>query len=104
MAKRIQPLDGAKGRAEATLVENHPRAAVDVIDSHPGPTTTLDRAKGYYHTIITLVGAVLVLLNQITPVTDFLPASVRGYVSVAIVFVTAALNFLKSNEHWVDDL
>jgi hypothetical protein len=78
-------------------------APVNVVAETTGVVTVLDKLKGYYKTLITVVGSILVILNEVTPLTDFLPASQRHYVTVGIVFLTALGNFLKSNEHWVDD-
>lgn len=101
MAKRIEI---TKSTAVQTFTGSGGTANVKVVGEKSGDVTWLDRAKGYYHTLITLVGAVLVLLNQATPVFSFLPENWHGYVSVAIVFLTAAANFLKQNEQWVNDL
>jgi hypothetical protein len=88
-------------------IEVTPSGTPAVIDSKPGPLTVVDKAKSYYHTIITVLAAVLVLLNELVPAVHLIPnygTQAAGYVSVAIVFVAAAVNFLKSNEHWVQAL
>lgn len=90
--------------ASTRLGEPAVAGVVKVVDQEAGAVGFLDKAKGYYHTIITVIGAVLVLLNEVTPVTNFLPPTQRGWISVGIVFLTALANFLKSNEQWVDDL
>lgn len=77
---------------------------VKVVDEKPGPVTWLDKAKGYYKELIVLVGAILVFLNEVTPVLNFLPEQDKRYVTVAIGFIAAVSTFLKRNEKWVDDL
>jgi hypothetical protein len=69
-----------------------------------GSVTFFDKVKGYYHTLITVVGSILALLNQFTPLTNFLPDNVRGAITAAILFLTAVSNFLVSNQQWVNDL
>jgi hypothetical protein len=76
---------------------------VKVVDERPGAVTFLDKLKGYYKALITVVGAALLGLNELTPVTDFLPATSQHWLSVALSVLTAILTFLKANEHWVDD-
>ena len=63
-----------------------------------------DKAKAYWHTVITVIGAILVLLNQITPITSQFGGNVQMVTNTVIVFLTALVNFLKSNEIWVDAL
>lgn len=78
-----------------------------VVNVKTGPVTVFDKLKSYYHTIITVLAAILVLLNEVAPAVHWIPgygAQAAGYVSAAIVFVAAAVNFLKSNEHWVDSI
>lgn len=78
-----------------------------VIDAKAGPVTLFDKVKAYYHTVITVLAAILVLLNEVAPAAHWIPGygeQTAGWVSAAIVFVAAAVNFLKSNEHWVESL
>lgn len=100
--KRLE-IANVPGEPNAT----NPPTAVQVVDRKLGPLSIFDKVKTYYHTVITLIGFVLVLLNQLLPAVGWIPgygSQAAGYVSAAIVFVTAVANFLKSNEHWVDDL
>ena len=88
-------------------IEVNPVGTASVVNSAPGPVTFGDRVKAYYHTIFTFIAGILVLLNQVAPIVHWIPGygeQAAGYVSVAIVFVTALINFLKSNEVWVDKL
>lgn len=88
-----------------TLVGGPP--ATVLLDQKTGAVSVVDKLKGYYHTLITILAAVLVLLNEVAPAAHWIPGygpQAAGYVSAAIVFVAAAVNFLKSNQHWVDDL
>jgi hypothetical protein len=78
-----------------------------VVDAKPGLVTVIDKVKAYYHTAITVLAAILVLLNEVAPAAHWIPgygSQAAGWVSAAIVFVAAAVNFLKSNEHWVDSV
>jgi hypothetical protein len=76
---------------------------VQVLDTATGPLTWLDKLKGYYKGLITLVGVVLVILNQVTPVFDFMPANVQHWFTVVVAALTAVSAFLVANQHWVDD-
>ena len=76
---------------------------VQVVDERPGAVTFLDKLKGYYKALVTVVGAVLVGLNELTPLTGFLPPTAQHWLSVAISVGTVILTALKANEHWVDD-
>ena len=76
---------------------------VQVVDERPGAVTFLDKLKGYYKALITVVGAVLLALNELTPLFDFLPTTAHHWLSVVISVLTAISTFLKANEHWVDD-
>lgn len=77
---------------------------VKVLTTASGTLTWLDKAKGYYKGLIALVGAVLVILNQLTPVFDFLPGQLKQYFTVAVSVLTAVSAFLVANQHWVDDV
>lgn len=85
-------------------VEVEPSGAAAVIDSKPGPVTVVDKAKGYYHTIIIVVTAILGLLTEVGPIGDALGDPVKTWVAGAIVFIGAVLTFLKSNEVWINRL
>ena len=76
---------------------------VQVVDERTGAVTFLDKLKGYYKALVTVVGAVLVGLNELTPLTGFLPPTAQHWLSVAISVGTVILTALKANEHWVDD-
>lgn len=75
--------------------------AVEVVDSKAGSVSLLDRLKAYYHTLTVVIAFVLVVLNHVTPVV---PLQYRGWFDSAVILVTAAVNALKSNEKWVDNL
>lgn len=77
---------------------------VQVLKTVSGPLTWLDSLKGYYKGLITLVGGLLVILNELTPVFDFLPGSAKQYFTVAVAALTTLSAFLVSNQHWVDDV
>ena len=77
---------------------------LNVVDAATGPVSTLDKVKGYYKGLITLVGSLLIIANEATPLLNFLPANDKQYVTYGIAILTTAAAFLKGNEHWVDDL
>lgn len=100
MAKRVE-LAKSKRPDVNTLLSASP---VRVVDSKPGPVSWLDRLKGYYHGLIAAAASLLVVLNEVSPVLNFLPGNLKHYFDVLVVVVGAALTFLKSNEVWVDGL
>lgn len=72
-----------------------------------GPVSFMDKLKGYYHTIFTVLAALVVLLNELSSALGWIPdygPKLAGYISVAVVLLTAVVNGMKSNESWVDDL
>lgn len=77
---------------------------VKLGDPISGSVTFLDKAKGYYKGLIAALTALLVIVNEVTPVLNFLPGQDKQYVTAAIAVVGVALTFLKDNEHFVDDL
>lgn len=79
-----------------------PSGDVGVVNIKPGEVSFFDKLKAYYHTAITVLGALLVLLNEITPLTNSLGESAKHIVTVVILVLTAILNALKSNEVWVN--
>jgi hypothetical protein len=74
-----------------------------VIEQKPGTVTVLDRVRGYYKGLIALIGALLVTINELTPITDFLPADQRHWITIAVSALTALSTTLVANEKWVDD-
>lgn len=76
---------------------------VQVLNTTGGPLTLLDKLKGYYKGLITAVGAVLVIANELTPVFNFLPGQDKAYITAAIAALTTVSAFLVANQHWVDD-
>lgn len=87
--------------ATAAIAGTGTDAAITTI----GPVTLSDKLASYYHTFITVLGGVLVFLNEATPVTNMLPEMDRHYVTAAILILTAVLNALKqavpANEAWL---
>jgi low affinity Fe/Cu permease len=62
----------------------------------------LANLRKYYKTLVAVVGAVLVLLTQLTPVFDFLPGQWHNYFTVAVSVLTAVSVFLVKNEALVE--
>lgn len=97
-------LDTSPRAPIARLAGTLPTAPVAVVRTAPGPVTWLDRTKAYYKAVITIIGSLLVLINEATPLLNALPDNGKQYVTVGVVFMTSLSVFLKSNEHWVDGL
>lgn len=105
-AKRRKP---RKAALEAGVVKQQmevtPNGGVTVINAKAGAVTLFDKLKAYYHTIITVLAALVVLANEAAPALHMIPgydAHVAGYVSAGVVLVAALLNALKKNEVWVE--
>ena len=79
-----------------------PSGDVTVVQTKPGAVGVGDKLKAYWHTIITVIGGVLVILNELTPVTNELGGDVQHIVTVVIILLTAVVNASKSNEVWVN--
>jgi len=63
----------------------------------------LANIRKYYKTVVAAVGALLVLLNEVTPVLDFIPDGTAKHVfNVAVTIVTAVSVFLVKNEPLVE--
>lgn len=101
MAKRIEFNKTVSPKGVQTLAGSTP---VKVVATTDGPVTWQQKVKEYYKGLIALLGAVLIFFNEVTPITNFLPADYRHWVTIIVTFLTAAGTFLKSNQHWVDDL
>jgi hypothetical protein len=76
------------------------RAIATVVQTTDQPLTWLDKLKSYYQVVMTVVGTLLVAVNQLTPVFALIPAS-KGTVTIVIAVLTALATLLKSNEQWV---
>jgi hypothetical protein len=71
----------------------------------PGGVTVFDKLKKYYKGLIMTLGAVLIILNEATPLFDNVFHGTAGNIFTSIVAgATTLLAILKSNEHWVDSL
>jgi low affinity Fe/Cu permease len=82
-----------KGRAVAS----------NVVATSDAPLNFLDKFKSYYVQAITVVGSVLVLVNTLTPVLDFVPAA-KSTVTAVVAVLTAVSVFLTQNRQWVENL
>lgn len=79
-----------------------PTGKVTVVKAVPGTVSLLDKLKGYYHTLIAIVAAVVSILAIVGGYEKYIPASLAGYIVTAATLAGAVFTFLKSNEHWVD--
>lgn len=78
--------------------------SVKVVDQKNGTVGLFDQVKTYYHTLILAITAILAGVTQFSPILDWLPGDAKNTVTVAVVFLGGLLNFLKSNEQWVQKL
>lgn len=62
----------------------------------------LAKIKAYYKAVAASIGALVVLLNELTPVFDFLPENYRHYFTVVVAVLTALSVFLVKNEPLVE--
>lgn len=102
--QRLELKSNAAQTPATLLAANTPGAPVEVVAKASGPVSLLDKLKGYYKAVIAVVGALLIVLNELSPISDFLPTSARHWLTVGIAVLTAASNVLVKNQHWVDDL
>lgn len=105
--KRVQVAKPGDGLAVAGFMgaANSGADSLKVVDEQPGTVGWLDKAKGYYHTLISGIGALLMAINELTPAAEaLLPAESKHYITLTIGALTTVANFLKHNEQWVDDL
>jgi hypothetical protein len=71
---------------------------VQVLETGVGPAMLIDKFKAYYKSAIVLVGAVLAILNQVSPLGAFLPATARGWLTTAIAVLTVVSAFLGERD------
>lgn len=106
-APKKPPSELSTAQVVKQQVEVTPAGTVDVVNAKVGPLNIVDKLKAYYHTLITVLAAIIVILNQVAAVAHWIPGygtAMGGYISAAIVFVAALVNLLKSNETWVQKL
>lgn len=109
MAYRIEAVKNRAGQVHtfanvANVTTQAKAVKVRVTKQIDGPVTSVQKIQGYYKSLVAFVGALLVLLNQVTPVTSFLPAVAQHWFSVIVAGVTAVSILLIKNQNWVDDL
>jgi hypothetical protein len=100
--RRRKPVEGTTVIKDKLEIE--PSGSAAVVDSKPGPLTFTDKMKQYYHTLSVVIAAILVILNEVTPITSQFGEGVAKAVTAAIVVLTGIFNALKSNEVWVERL
>lgn len=97
-------------KAQAAALVKNPdvpdpvKIPVEIVASTAAPVTLVQKLKGYYKGLIALIGSLLIVVNQVTPILHFLPAEDVKYVNLVIGILTVAGTFLKENEHWVDSI
>jgi hypothetical protein len=103
MTQPITPHEGRHAAPVKNLVEPT-ESGQAVVKSVPGPVTFFDKVKKYYKFIIAAVGALLIVLNEATPMFNMLGGSGEKWFSAIVAVLTSVGVFLKANEHWVDSL
>ena len=58
----------------------------------------LANLRKYYKALVAGLGAVLVVLNEVTPLFNFLPGNAKHYFTVLVSVLTAVSVFLVKNE------
>lgn len=103
MAKQRIALSNTRSEPLQSFVNTPAGAAIhsSVVAEKDGSVGWLDRLKGYYHTLIAVVSALLMFVNE---VSDVVPQEYQHVVTVAIGIISATVTFLKHNETWVDSL
>lgn len=97
----VDPAGTAGGPVKERVEVQPVSGDVVVVNAKEGEVNWVDKLKAYWHTIITVIGGLLVILNELTPVTDQLGPNVQHIVTVVIIILTAIVNASKSNETWV---
>lgn len=77
---------------------------LEVVKMSSGTVGFFDKVKGYYKGVIVVIGSILIILNQVTPIFDFLGGNSQHWFNVVVAAATTVLTILKSNEQWVDKL
>lgn len=98
--------DATMDSVSTPVVKEHVKlvgGAPVVVAVKSGPVTWRDKVKTYWHFAIAVIGALLVAINEFTPITDHFSPEVRNVITISISFLTAVGVFLKNNEHWVDN-
>lgn len=101
--KRVRkPVEGAEVVKHRVAVTEEGTPAV--IDSKNGPVTFFDKVKKYYKFLIAAVGALLIVLNEATPLFNTLGGSGEKWFTGIVAVVASIGVLLKSNERWVNAL
>ena len=95
----LEPDPGVKARVEVAK-----DGGTVVVKEKEGELNWRDKAKNYYKGIIVTIGAILALLAQVTPLANMLGQDTQNLITGIVLFLTALLTFLKSNEQWVQKL
>lgn len=64
----------------------------------------VDQLKVYYGKLIVVVSTVLAVINELSPVLNFLPGQDKHYVTVALSGLAGLVALLKKEQGWVNSL
>lgn len=108
MAYRIEAVkDGGELHTFANIAKaTAPAKAVKVkvTKETAGDVTWIQKLQGYYKSLVALIAAVLVILNEATPLAGFLPAGAQHWFNVVVVALGAVSTLLVKNQNWVNSL
>lgn len=109
MAVRIKPVKDVDGSLHtfANVAESSAVAKavkVKVTKETDGPVTWLQKFQGFYKEAIVVVGSVLIVLNQVAPIFNFIPDPVHHYFVVIVAIVTGVSAVLVKNQTWINSL
>lgn len=109
MALRIEHVKNVNGEirtfANVATAQEHAKAVkVKVTKETEGPVTFVQKVQGYYKAIVAFVGVLLLILQQVSPLQNLLPANLQHPFTVAVGTVTAISVLLTKNQTWVDSL
>lgn len=103
MAKKMIEVSSKPTIRALVSLPNADGGYTNVLKEADGNVTVLDKIKGYYKALYALVGTLLMILTNATPIFSFLPIDDK-YLTIIIGFLTTLSVLMKRNQTWVDEL
>jgi hypothetical protein len=94
----------AAGRATISRVKLSGEGQAKIVAIKDKPLGFGDKIKRYYKQIIVVIGAILVTLNELDPITNLFSMETRHVITVIITVITTIGVVLKENEHWIENI
>jgi hypothetical protein len=82
----------------------HPSGRQEVLETSVIPPGFVGNLKVWYGKIIVVLTSFLAVVNELTPVLNFLPGQDKHYVTAALSFVAGAVALLKKYQAWVNSV